>query len=166
MRNRHTDFMVAYNSAGGLKLIQNSSTSAGADACSIGNQARSTMREAGFLSDVQHVSRVPCWSIASKIFTINGERDMSIRWAGPFAASLLLGACGATVESANDDPETVPEAVIALAAPDQDVQTARLRSEDGCYWYQHAGPVETTLLPLRAVDGRPICTASEPPTAS
>ena len=51
----------------------------------------------------------------------------------------------------------VPEAVIAMAAPDQDVATARLVPEDGCYWYRHVGPVETTMLPLRTVDGGTIC---------
>ena len=55
----------------------------------------------------------------------------------------------------------VPEAVIAMAAPDQDVATARLVPEDGCYWYEHSGPVETTLLPLRTVNGNPICVARE-----
>jgi len=33
-----------------------------------------------------------------------------------------------------------------------------LLPEDGCYWYQHSGPVETTMVPLRAVGGNPICT--------
>jgi len=55
----------------------------------------------------------------------------------------------------------VPEAVIAMAAPDQDVATARLVPEDGCYWYKHSGPVETTLLPLRTANGNPICVARE-----
>ena len=55
----------------------------------------------------------------------------------------------------------VPEAVIAMAAPDQDVATARLVPEDGCYWYEHSGPVETTLLPLRTANGNPICVARE-----
>jgi hypothetical protein len=30
--------------------------------------------------------------------------------------------------------------------------------EDGCYWYRYVGPVETTYLPLRTIEGRPICT--------
>lgn len=55
----------------------------------------------------------------------------------------------------------VPEGVAAIAAPYQDLRTARVRPEDGCYWYSHAGPVETTLLPLRTVDGRPICAVTE-----
>lgn len=51
----------------------------------------------------------------------------------------------------------VPEAVVALAAPGQDLASARLLREDDCYWYEHSGPVETTLVPLRAVGGSPIC---------
>lgn len=56
-------------------------------------------------------------------------------------------------------PGAVPEAVTLLAAPGQDLSTARLLAEDGCYWYMHDGPVEQTLLPLRTSEGRPICTA-------
>ena len=52
----------------------------------------------------------------------------------------------------------VPEAVAAAAAPGQSLRAVALREEDGCYWYRHAGPVETTLLPLRTREGRPICT--------
>jgi hypothetical protein len=76
------------------------------------------------------------------------------------AATLpLVGACAGTVESGADNVSAVPEAVIALAAPYQDISTARLLPEDGCYWYAHAGPVESTLLPLRTSEGRPICAA-------
>ncbi|MCR8547588.1 hypothetical protein M4578_07085 [Salipiger sp. P9] len=53
---------------------------------------------------------------------------------------------------------TVPESVSSIAAPYQDLSTARIRTEDGCYWYSHSGPVETTLLPLRTTNGNPICT--------
>ena len=51
----------------------------------------------------------------------------------------------------------LPEQVAALAAPNQDLATARLRPEDNCYWYMHSGPVEDTLLPLRTTRGNPIC---------
>lgn len=77
---------------------------------------------------------------------------------------LLLGACSPSFDQegreAERAPFTVPETVIQIAAPYQDLTTARLRPEDGCYWYLYAGPVETTLLPLRTTEGRPICTAS------
>ena len=53
---------------------------------------------------------------------------------------------------------TVPESVSSIAAPFQDLTTARIRPEDGCYWYMHKGPVETTELPLRTNAGNPICT--------
>lgn len=53
---------------------------------------------------------------------------------------------------------TVPESVAEIAAPYQDLTTARIKAEDGCYWYTHRGPVETTELPLRTSSGNPICT--------
>ena len=59
----------------------------------------------------------------------------------------------------------VPEEVIAMAAPFQNARTARLLPEDNCYWYLHAGPVETTLLPLRTREGRPICVEETTPTS-
>lgn len=55
-------------------------------------------------------------------------------------------------------PVTLPESVVAIAAPFQDLSTARIRPEDGCFWYTHQGPVETTELPLRTDAGNPICT--------
>ena len=53
----------------------------------------------------------------------------------------------------------IPDAVLELAAPYQDLEAVVFRPEDGCYWYWHEGPVERTLLPLRAVGGGPICQA-------
>ena len=77
-------------------------------------------------------------------------------------AMLLLGACTATTTS---DSATivgnVPEAVMQLAGPNQDITTARLLREDNCYWYEHVGPVETTLLPLRTAGGNTICVTPE-----
>nr|WP_091846855.1 hypothetical protein [Palleronia pelagia] len=79
---------------------------------------------------------------------------------------LVLGACSPSLDRSGGGTERtpipVPEAVIQIAAPYQDLTTARLRAEDGCYWYLHSGPVETALLPLRTMEGRPICTASSP----
>ena len=87
----------------------------------------------------------------------------------PFLAFILaLGACAPTVEmtrpQATGPTRELPEAVSQLAAPYQNVASARVLPEDGCYWYVHEGPVETTLLPLRTVDGRPICTTSSATT--
>lgn len=77
------------------------------------------------------------------------------------AAALMLGACSASVTDAPDTAQIgqLPEAVAAMSAPDQDLQSARLLPQDGCYWYLRAGPVETTLLPLRTARGNQICTA-------
>lgn len=78
------------------------------------------------------------------------------------AALLALGACDAAMTQTSNQPtgfiEVLPEQVVALAAPNQNLQAVQLRPEDGCYWYRYSGPVETTMLPLRTVDGRPICT--------
>ena len=90
---------------------------------------------------------------------------MSMRWAASFAVLILLGACSAGLDGANGGLAPVPENIVALAGPGQDVQTARVLPEDGCYWYQHEGPVETILLPLRTVDGRPICTVARQPAS-
>lgn len=75
---------------------------------------------------------------------------------------LLVAGCMATGQggSAPDELPPLPEQVVAVAAPWQDLSTARLMPEDGCYWYQHVGPVETTLLPLRTPEGRPICASA------
>lgn len=60
-----------------------------------------------------------------------------------------------------DQMDTVPEAVFAMADPDQDAATARVLPNDNCYWYEHSGPVETTLLPLTTPNGNPICLPRE-----
>jgi hypothetical protein len=78
---------------------------------------------------------------------------------------LVLGACAVPVAETTD-PGTGLSAELmtqlsGMAAPYQDLQSVRLRPEDGCYWYRHVGPVEATMLPLRTVDGRRICTQRE-----
>ncbi len=76
-----------------------------------------------------------------------------------------LGACSAPINGADGDDTgylaRVPDSVLALAAPYQNLDAVVLNPEDGCYWYRHNGPVETTLLPLRTVEGRPICTRAQ-----
>lgn len=79
------------------------------------------------------------------------------------APLMLLGlaACEpvpATGETGGTGRITVPDSVASIAAPHQDLGTARVRPSDGCYWYTHRGPVETTQLPLRTRAGNPICT--------
>lgn len=75
-------------------------------------------------------------------------------------ALLLLWGCAPTntAGGAGAQPAaTVPESVLAAAAPFQNLTSVQLR-DDGCYWYSHSGPVETTFLPLLTREGRPICT--------
>ena len=80
------------------------------------------------------------------------------------AAVLVIAGCTAPT-SDNGGPANqigiVPEGVAALAAPGQDLTTARLVPEDRCFWYEHSGPVEKTLVPLRAVNGNQICAARD-----
>ncbi len=47
---------------------------------------------------------------------------------------------------------------MALADPKQDLNAVKVDPVDGCLVYRHVGPVETTFLPLRSREGRPICT--------
>lgn len=78
------------------------------------------------------------------------------------AALLGLAACepvpGGDGTPATGGIVTVPESVSSIAAPHQDLTTARINPTDGCFWYTHRGPVETTQLPLRTSGGNPICT--------
>ncbi|GKY87352.1 hypothetical protein [Sinisalibacter aestuarii] len=81
------------------------------------------------------------------------------------AAALALAACeGGTTGQAGATAgyiQTLPEGVLAIAAPNQDLSAVRIDPADGCYVYRYVGPVETTFLPLRTREGRPIC--SRPP---
>ncbi|GAA6193071.1 hypothetical protein DS909_23155 [Phaeobacter gallaeciensis] len=58
---------------------------------------------------------------------------------------------------------TLPEGVIEIAAPHQDLKSVQIDPVDGCYVYRHAGPVETTFLPLRSKSGQPICSRAPEP---
>ena len=75
-------------------------------------------------------------------------------------AALALGAC-VTTPGVEGELPPLPEQVVAVAAPWQNLATARLVPEDNCYWYEHDGQVERTLLPLRTPEGRPICAATD-----
>ncbi|QIE46833.1 hypothetical protein G5B38_15615 [Pseudohalocynthiibacter aestuariivivens] len=75
-----------------------------------------------------------------------------------FIPLLVLGACVEVDSSVSKEPVVkLPDSIVEMAAPNQDLASVRVR-EDGCLWYRYAGPVETTMLPLRTKDGRPICT--------
>ena len=71
---------------------------------------------------------------------------------------VTVAACEPVPSQTTTGIPDLPEQVIALAAPNQNLASARLLTDDGCYWYAHSNAVETTLLPLRTRDGRPICT--------
>ncbi|WP_334067872.1 hypothetical protein [Nereida ignava] len=76
------------------------------------------------------------------------------------AAAFTLSACAsAPVEDVSSNPADAgpPPELIGLAASNQDISTARIRPEDGCYWYEHRGRVETTLLPVLTPSGQRIC---------
>ena len=77
----------------------------------------------------------------------------SMKSALSLLALAFLAACAPTGVFLNE----VPEEVVALAAPNQNLQAVRLLEQDGCYWYEHDGPVERTLLPLMSKRGRHIC---------
>lgn len=93
---------------------------------------------------------------------------MKVRFWLLGCAGVSLAACGDLQGpySGQSDGfiQKLPEGALAIAAPYQDLQAVRINPEDGCYVYRHVGPVETTFLPLRSVDGRPICT--RPPEAA
>lgn len=88
---------------------------------------------------------------------------MIIKRIASCAAVLSLAACAETGTggSGSGGPVTsLPESVVAMAAPNQNLQAVRLM-DDGCYWYRHDGPVESTMLPLRTTAGNPICTRAQ-----
>ena len=59
----------------------------------------------------------------------------------PLIGALLLAACTTTGLNGSPNIGNLPEAVAELAGPGQNLATARFREEDGCYWYEHNGPV-------------------------
>ena len=74
----------------------------------------------------------------------------------------LIAACqdisGTTASASNQFIAEVPEGATSIAAAGQDLTALKIDPIDGCYTYRHVGPVEDTMLPLRAKNGRPICT--------
>jgi len=88
---------------------------------------------------------------------------MIVRYGISTLGLLILGACATSQSTSTRGGgsgfiEELPESVAAIAAPYQNLQAVRLSPEDGCYWYLHDGPVESTMLPLRTTKGNPICT--------
>ncbi|WP_231730559.1 hypothetical protein [Celeribacter halophilus] len=83
----------------------------------------------------------------------------SMKYVLLLGGALALAGCEAPLTDEGYLKE-VPEGLAAIAAPNQNLSAVQISAEDGCYWYRHDGPVENTLLPLRAKDGRPICTVA------
>jgi hypothetical protein len=89
---------------------------------------------------------------------------MMIRSVMMCAVMMALAACGAPLGGNAFTNQLgvsrLPDDLRAMAAPYQNLETVRLLPDDNCYWYQHRGPVETTLLPLRTTTGRAICASA------
>lgn len=87
-------------------------------------------------------------------------------------AMVMLAACDEATQSGGVGGPFIsplPERVLTLADPKQDLKAVKVDPVDGCLVYRHVGPVETTFLPLRTREGRPICTqvqADETPAAT
>jgi hypothetical protein len=75
-------------------------------------------------------------------------------WLAALAVVALAGCVAPTPEGQFE--EGLPEEVLALVGPGQDTSSVRLEA-DGCYWYLHRGPVESTYIPLMTRDQRMIC---------
>ena len=88
------------------------------------------------------------------------ERRLMKKIFRSFGPLAILSACGSSAPGSGGFLSEVPEEVVALAAPNQNLQAVKLLDEDNCYWYQHIGPVETTMLPLLSNRGRRICIQS------
>jgi len=88
-------------------------------------------------------------------------------------AALLVAACdelpGSSTDPSGNYIKELPEGVMSVVARNQNLNAVRIDPTDGCYVYRYEGPVETTMLPLRTTEGRPICTrataATTPPAA-
>ena len=77
---------------------------------------------------------------------------------GAIAAATILAGC--VQPTPEGEVEVLPAEVLALVAPGQDPASARLEA-DGCYWYLHRGPVESTYIPLLTREQRMICVVAQ-----
>ncbi len=75
-------------------------------------------------------------------------------------ALALTGCATAPAVDADGAFTELPEPLVGLAAPYQNLAKVRLDPNDNCFWYLHDGPVEATWLPLRTSRGNPICQAA------
>jgi len=83
-------------------------------------------------------------------------------------APLLLAGCDEMATTgggpSNQFIGTLSPDLLAIADPRQNLNAVKIDPVDGCFVYQYQGPVETTFLPLRSTEGRPIC--SQRPAAA
>lgn len=109
-------------------------------------------------------ARFTLWDQALSKTTSQQSKDYLMPKRIAAIALTILAAAGCSPRTADNaadagNPYPIPPEVVAIAGPNQDLTTATLVAEDDCYWYSHAGPVETTLVPLRAANGNQICNA-------
>ena len=89
---------------------------------------------------------------------MTGRTTTALKALSTLAGGLVLAGCVATPVVDPDGALTdLPEPLLALAAPYQNLDKVRLDPADNCFWYLHDGPVEQTWLPLRTPRGNPIC---------
>ena len=77
------------------------------------------------------------------------------------SSAIFLSACSESATNSAGHIAKLSDNVVQMAAPYQDLTAVRIDPEDGCYVYRHVGPVETTYLPLRTNEGRPICSRKQ-----
>ena len=100
---------------------------------------------------------VDCGLIEGKTVHNSTKPKIVILIAGVLA---LTGCTTTPTLDADGAYRDLPEPLLALAAPYQNLNKVRLDQNDNCFWYLHDGPVERTWLPLRTVNGNAICQAS------
>lgn len=72
-----------------------------------------------------------------------------------------LAACNLDLASSQNSTKQLPEEVLNIVGPNQNLAAVEVSPEDNCYWFQHSNAVETTLLPLRTKSGAHICIKQE-----
>lgn len=70
------------------------------------------------------------------------------------AINSVLTACSTPIP---DSKPLLPESVLSVVGPKQDLENTKIDPETGCVFYLHKGQVETTWIPLRSKTGGAIC---------
>ncbi|MGR3836780.1 MAG: hypothetical protein ACU0A2_00360 [Cognatishimia sp.] len=84
---------------------------------------------------------------------------MQMKWTLALVGLVGLTACADSSSSGNAGPAS--DRLREVAAPGQDLSRVKVDAANGCYVYEYRGPVETTYLPVRTRDGRPVCTRKQ-----